>query len=100
MNKPDLRVRELDRKFLRGAAPKTRVESTPDRKSPLVPFSAMRIKDVIRIMFLRHNRRFEDGKEHRSWKIVDNQALRRWQGGDRCYMSARSMAASARLGAS
>jgi transposase len=27
---------------------------------------------VIRIMFLRYNRRFKDGKEHRYWNIVEN----------------------------
>jgi hypothetical protein len=27
---------------------------------------------VIRIMFLRYNRRFKDGKEYRYWSIVEN----------------------------
>jgi hypothetical protein len=27
---------------------------------------------LIRIMFLRFNRRFKDGKEHRYWNIVEN----------------------------
>ena len=27
---------------------------------------------MIRIMFLRSNRRFKDGKEHRYWNIVEN----------------------------
>jgi hypothetical protein len=29
-------------------------------------------RSVIRIMFLRFNRRFKDGKEHRYWNIVEN----------------------------
>jgi hypothetical protein len=27
---------------------------------------------MIRVMFLRYNRRFKDGKEHRYWNIVEN----------------------------
>jgi hypothetical protein len=30
------------------------------------------LRKLIRIMFLRFNRRFKDGKEHRYWNIVEN----------------------------
>jgi hypothetical protein len=36
------------------------------------PVTVMRINLPVRIMFLRFNRRFKDGKEHRYWSIVEN----------------------------
>jgi hypothetical protein len=58
-------------------------------------------RSMIRIIFLRFNRRFKDGKEHRYfWNIVENKLCAGGKGVERQVLySARSMTASARLGA-